>query len=102
MLTLSGRRCINSIYPLDISSGMPNDLVTMRARSDVLELAILGQLQDAPLHGYELRKRRNATLGTVRALSYGSRYPALKSLTAAGLLAAGDTPGLPPATAGTR
>src|SRR5690606_41257603 len=95
MLTLSGRRCINSIYLLDISSGMPNDLVTMRARSDVLELAILGQLQDAPLHGHELRKRLNATLETMRALSYGSLYPALKSLTAAGLIQAVDNADLP-------
>lgn len=67
----------------------------MRARSDVLELAILGQLQDAPLHGYELRKRLNATLGLVRALSYGSLYPALKSLTVAGLIEAIDTADLP-------
>ncbi|HLV55408.1 MAG TPA: PadR family transcriptional regulator [Actinotalea caeni] len=74
----------------------------MRARSDVLELAILGQLQDAPLHGYELRKRLNATLGTVRALSYGSLYPALKSLTAAGLIEAVDTADLPHALAGKR
>src|SRR5690606_3894036 len=74
----------------------------MRARSDVLELAILGQLQDAPLHGYELRKRLNATLGTVRALSYGSLYPALRSLTTAGLIEAVDTADLPHALAGKR
>lgn len=74
----------------------------MRSRSDVLELAILGQLQDSPLHGYELRKRINATLGTVRALSYGSLYPALKSLTAAGMIEATDTAELPHALAGKR
>ncbi|WP_420111078.1 PadR family transcriptional regulator [Pseudactinotalea sp.] len=74
----------------------------MRARSDVLELAILGQLQDSPLHGYELRKRLNATLGAVRALSYGSLYPALKSLTAAGHIEPVDTAELPHALAGKR
>ncbi|GAB2621218.1 PadR family transcriptional regulator [Pseudactinotalea suaedae] len=74
----------------------------MRARSDVLELAILGQLQDTPLHGYELRKRLNATLGMVRALSYGSLYPALKALTAAGHIEAIDTADLPHALAGKR
>jgi DNA-binding PadR family transcriptional regulator len=74
----------------------------MRARSDVLELAILGQLQDTPLHGYELRKRINATLGMVRALSYGSLYPALKALTAAGHIEAIDTADLPHALAGKR
>lgn len=74
----------------------------MRARSDVLELAILGQLQDAPLHGYELRKRLNVTLGAVRALSYGSLYPALKSLAAAGHIEAVDTADLPHALASKR
>lgn len=74
----------------------------MRARSDVLELAILGQLQDSPLHGYELRKRLNATLGLVRALSYGSLYPTLKNLTSAGHIEAIDTADLPHALAGKR
>jgi DNA-binding PadR family transcriptional regulator len=74
----------------------------VRSRSDVLELAILGQLLDAPQHGYELRKRINATLGPVRALSYGSLYPALKSLTAARLIEATDTAELPHALAGKR
>jgi len=55
-------------------------------RSDVLELAVLGLLHDAPMHGYELRKRLNGLLGAFRALSYGTLYPALKSLTAQGLI----------------
>ena len=45
-------------------------------RSGVLEFAILGLLRDAPMHGYELRKRLNAVLGSFRAISYGSLYPA--------------------------
>ncbi|WP_265523713.1 PadR family transcriptional regulator [Oerskovia flava] len=58
----------------------------MRNRSDVLETAILGLLNDASLHGYELRKRLNVMLGSFRALSYGSLYPALKSMVTRGLI----------------
>lgn len=58
----------------------------MARRNSVLELAILGLLQDTPLHGYELRKRLNGVLGTFRAISYGSLYPALKDLSARGLI----------------
>jgi DNA-binding PadR family transcriptional regulator len=56
-------------------------------RSGVLELAILGLLHDAPMHGYELRKRLNSVLGSFRAISYGSLYPALKDLLDRGLIA---------------
>ena len=63
----------------------------MARRSEVLELAVLGLLHEGPLDGYELRKRLNATLGVMRAFSYGSLYPCLKSLLAAGLVA--QTPG---------
>jgi DNA-binding PadR family transcriptional regulator len=55
-------------------------------RAEVLELAVLGLLHEAPMHGYELRKRLNAQLGTFRALSYGTLYPALKSLVTARLI----------------
>jgi DNA-binding PadR family transcriptional regulator len=50
----------------------------------VLELAVLGLLNEAPLHGYELRQRLKATLGTFRAFSYGSLYPSLRRMKAAG------------------
>ena len=52
----------------------------------MLETAILGLLNSAPLHGYELRKRLNLLLGSFRAFSYGTLYPALKSLVARGLI----------------
>ncbi|POM26320.1 Transcriptional regulator PadR-like family protein [Actinomadura rubteroloni] len=52
----------------------------------VLELAVLGLLNGAPMHGYELRKRLNALLGMFRAFSYGSLYPCLKQLLARGLI----------------
>lgn len=52
----------------------------MARRAEVLELAVLGMLQETPTHGYELRKRLNALLGPFRALSYGTLHPCLKSL----------------------
>ena len=58
-----------------------------RNRSGVLELAVLGELNRTPMHGYELRKRLSAVLGAFRALSYGSLYPCLHELLAAGLIA---------------
>jgi DNA-binding PadR family transcriptional regulator len=59
-------------------------VVVRRAAS--LELAVLGLLQEAPMHGYELRKRVNAIFGWSRVLSYGSLYPCLKSLLRARLI----------------
>lgn len=59
----------------------------MGKRSGILELAILGLLHDGPIHGYELRKRLNSMLGTFRAISYGSLYPALKDMLAKGWIA---------------
>lgn len=52
----------------------------------MLELAVLGLLHTAPLHGYELRQRLKATLGTFRAFSYGSLYPTLRRMEQAGLI----------------
>jgi DNA-binding PadR family transcriptional regulator len=70
-------------------------------RADVLELAVLGLLQDSPLHGYELRKRLSTVLGSLRALSYGSLYPCLKQLQVAGLIVE-DTPAVDPGSGGTQ
>ena len=53
----------------------------------MLEFAILGLLHEAPMHGYELRKRLCDLLGTLRAFSYGSLYPTLRRLLRAGLIA---------------
>ena len=39
------------------------------------------------MHGYELRKQLTSVLGLFRALSYGSLYPCLHELLAAGLIA---------------
>jgi DNA-binding PadR family transcriptional regulator len=56
----------------------------------MLEFAILGLLQQSPMHGYELRKELAAVLGGLRSISYGSLYPALKRLHAAGLIASDE------------
>ncbi|SDI58708.1 DNA-binding transcriptional regulator, PadR family [Actinokineospora alba] len=53
----------------------------------MLEFAILGLLHEAPMHGYELRKRLYDLLGTLRTFSYGSLYPTLRRLLRAGLIA---------------
>jgi len=75
----------------------------MRGRSDVLEPAILGLLDQAPLHGYELRKRLNLVLGSFRAFSYGSLYPCLKLLVTRGWIIGTDSAAAPPhALAGKR
>ncbi|WP_433890860.1 helix-turn-helix transcriptional regulator [Streptomyces sp. CA-111067] len=58
----------------------------MSKRSGILEFAILGLLRESPMHGYELRKRLNTSLGVFRAFSYGTLYPCLKTLVAQGWL----------------
>ncbi|MDA3630908.1 PadR family transcriptional regulator [Saccharopolyspora oryzae] len=52
----------------------------------MLELAVLGLLHEAPMHGYELRKRLHDTPGAFRALSCGTLYPTLRRLQRAGLI----------------
>ena len=54
----------------------------------MLELAILGLLQEQELHGYELKKRLGETLGPFSGASFGSLYPALRRLETAGAVKA--------------
>jgi DNA-binding PadR family transcriptional regulator len=54
----------------------------------LLELAILGLLKEQELHGYELKKRLGETLGFGSGVSFGSLYPALARLEAAGAVKA--------------
>jgi len=58
----------------------------MARRAETIELAVLGLLHEAPMHGYELRKRLNLMMGWGRVLSYGSLYPTLKKLLRASLI----------------
>ncbi len=70
----------------------------------MLDLAILGLLQEEPMHGYEIRKELATKLGAIRAaISYGTLYPTLKRLHAAGLIteageSAPDAEQVPPLT----
>lgn len=64
----------------------------MSRRSEVVELAVLGLLDDTPMHGYHLRKHVTTLLGPWRAaLSFGTLYPALRRLLADGLVEADHT-----------
>jgi DNA-binding PadR family transcriptional regulator len=70
----------------------------------MLDLAILGLLQEAPMHGYEIRKELATKLGAIRAaISYGTLYPTLKRLHTAGWIGEageplGDSGEIPPLT----
>ena len=50
----------------------------------MLEIAILGLLKEQDMHGYELKKRLSDVFGLASAVSFGSLYPALARLEAAG------------------
>jgi len=62
----------------------------------MLELAILGLVKEQELHGYELKKRLADTVGPGSTVSFGSLYPALGRLVAAGALRVVE-PGVDPA-----
>jgi DNA-binding PadR family transcriptional regulator len=49
-------------------------------RAEILDTTILGLLAEGPTHGYDLKRRLTGILGPLRALSFGSLYPALKRL----------------------
>src|SRR2546426_48439 len=78
---------VASIYRVDIST-----TTTVEHRTRMLELAILGLLKELPLHGYELKKRLNDSLGQFWGVSYGSLYPALARLEKLGAIEAVDPP----------
>lgn len=59
----------------------------------MLDLAILGLLEErGDLHGYEIRKQLRDGLGLLANVSYGSLYPALARLEAAGAVEAIEAP----------
>lgn len=70
-----------------------------KRRSSALELAVLGLLNEQPLHGYELRKQVSTLRGWWPVLSYGSLYPCLKRMLRDGLITH-DTTATPPAPGG--
>lgn len=56
----------------------------------MLELAILGLLEDTEMHGYEIRRRLRDELGVFSNVSFGSLYPALSRLERSGAVVATD------------
>jgi DNA-binding PadR family transcriptional regulator len=67
----------------------------------VLEMAVLGLLKEQDMHGYELKKRLSDVFGLASAVSFGSLYPALARLEAAGAVYVVKAEGSePPADAG--
>jgi len=56
----------------------------------MLDMAILGLLEDRDLHGYEIRRQLRDNLGILANVSFGSIYPALTRLEKAGAVAATD------------
>jgi len=64
----------------------------------MLDLAILGLLEERDLHGYEIRRQLREHLGLLANVSFGSIYPALSRLEKSGAVVAtegGDAPGTP-------
>src|SRR6185437_5068584 len=76
------RRCHPSLYRTDIVTAM-------------LDLAILGLLEEQELHGYEIRRQLREGLGLLANVSYGSLYPALARLEAGGAVEAVEPDGAP-------
>jgi DNA-binding PadR family transcriptional regulator len=68
----------------------------------VLDVAILGLLQEGDLHGYELKKRLTELVGPWSSVSFGSLYPALSRLERRGLVAtvSDDAPPVAPPMSG--
>lgn len=56
----------------------------------MLDLAILGLLEERDLHGYEIRRRLREQLGLLANVSFGSIYPALTRLEKAGAVVGTD------------
>ncbi|MEU5266205.1 PadR family transcriptional regulator [Amycolatopsis sp. NPDC021455] len=59
----------------------------------LLTLAILGFLNERPMHAYELKGHIAGLTGHVRPVSDGALYPAIKRLRTAGLLTSETVPG---------
>src|SRR3984885_13416656 len=70
----------------------------------MLDLAILGLLEERDLHGYEIRRQLREHLGLLANVSFGSIYPALTRLEKSGAVVAtegagAESTGAPPVPA---
>ena len=85
------------MHRTDASRPMHRHRLALRTSwTHMLELAVLGLLEENDLHGYELRKRLGDLLGLRLAISFGSLYPALGRLEKAGLVKAVSNRPTPP------
>src|SRR5580692_7083257 len=66
----------------------------------MLDMAILGLLEDRDLHGYEIRRQLRDNLGILANVSFGSIYPALTRLEKAGAVVATEATAPPAPDAG--
>src|ERR1019366_6100190 len=57
----------------------------------MLDMAILGLLEERDLHGYEIRRQLRDNLGILANVSFGSIYPALTRLEKAGAVVATES-----------
>jgi DNA-binding PadR family transcriptional regulator len=64
----------------------------------MLDMAILGLLEERDLHGYEIRRQLRDNLGILANVSFGSIYPALTRLEKAGAVVAAEGGGHEAAT----
>jgi DNA-binding PadR family transcriptional regulator len=60
----------------------------------MLDMAILGLLEERDLHGYEIRRQLRDNLGILANVSFGSIYPALTRLEKAGAVVATESQAL--------
>jgi DNA-binding PadR family transcriptional regulator len=58
----------------------------------MLDMAILGLLEERDLHGYEIRRQLRDHLGLLANVSFGSIYPALTRLEKSGAVVATESP----------
>ncbi len=63
----------------------------------MLDMAILGLLEERDLHGYEIRRQLRDNLGILANVSFGSIYPALTRLEKIGAVVATEGPNTPDA-----
>ena len=68
----------------------------------MLDLAILGLLEERDLHGYEIRRQLREHLGLLANVSFGSIYPALTRLEKSGAVVATEGATAAGSTAGHR
>ena len=90
---------MTSVWRHDISRDTSNRYID-RYDHHMIDLAILGLLDEQDLHGYELKKQLAELVGARSGVSFGSLYPALARLEKAGAVKAveahtGTEPAIP-------